>query len=166
MKTENNTSKLFKNHTNSWYIKPKTFQGEVVKELTYKEKPNDTDSSKSGDFETLGKIGKLIVEELPEMVGKELWDVGEYIKNKGWIPAGIEEIEHFIEIQEKSSNWIWYFFYGSLFRYSNGDWFVPYVGGSVSGFGHHGFTLGSIWDSNDRVVLLEIENLSDDSLTL
>ena len=59
------------------------------------------------------------------------------------------------EIAKKIKNGQWNFFFGSLFRHSDGVWLVPCVDGDASGLDRFGLRLSDSWFSVYRVVLLE-----------
>lgn len=154
-----------------WYDDAPSVKGDIVSTIEYQAHSKDSwDSKKWGEFITLGTSfegKKVIVKELPEMVGKSLWEVGEYIKQKGWTPVGHEYVEWLFEhqdAQEKPKDWQWWYCFGSLFRHSGGRWRVPYVYGDASGFGRDGGGLGDAWVDFRRVVLLETENLNTEPL--
>lgn len=149
-----------------WYIDSPSVKGEVVKTIDYKERNSDKlDSKEWGTFQTLntdfaGK--KLIVKDLPEMIGKDYWQVGEYIKEKGWTPVGHEAIQHFMKTAEKlKESYLWFYCFGSLFRRSYGHWSVPCVRWDGASFKPSGSWLGDGWSSLCRVVLLETELVLD-----
>lgn len=139
--------------------------GTVVDTIDYTAREKDSwDSKKSGEFQTLGTSfegKKVIVRELPEMVGKTLAEVGEYIKSKGWTPVGHEYMQWLYENSNKSpegmalGTYDWYYGFGSLFRFGDGFWDVPCVLGGTSGFRRYGDRLDGDWLSNYRVVLLD-----------
>lgn len=154
-----------------WYTDAPSVTGEFVKEIDYKARNDDkSDSKKWGEFQTLGTDfdgKKVIIKELPEMNGKELWEVGEYIKSKGWTPVGYEYVQYLSEhpeAQATKETWKWNLCFGSLFRNSDGDWRVPYVQWDGSGFGRGGDRLGDGWSDVCRVVLLETIDLEPESL--
>lgn len=151
------SEKILQESFNTWYSNPPKVSGEKVKKIDF----NSSDGS-HGYFQTLntdfeGK--KIIIKELPEMVGKTLKEVGEYIQEKGWTPVGHEYWNRFIETTTNPKDWTYYFMFGSLFRDSSGDWIVPYVHGGRSGFNRNGGWLVRDWHGDARVVLVSDENL-------
>lgn len=154
-----------------WYDDAPSVTGDIVSTIEYQAHSKDSwDSKKWGEFITLGTSfegKKVVIKELPEMVGKSFWEVGEYIKQKGWTPVGHEYVEWLFEhqdAQEKPKDWQFWYCFGSLFRLSDGDWGVPCVLGGASGFERYGNGLGGTWVGRRRVVLLETENLNTEPL--
>ena|SRR3990167_880659 len=93
--------------------------------------------------------------ELPEMVGKTLQEVKDYLEKT--YPGQLAKQEHqeeFEKTKPDTSDWRWFYFFGSL-RNSDGYWYVPYVHWNGSEFYRNADWLGDEWFSDFRVVLLE-----------
>ena len=141
--------------------------------LDYTAKKSDTDASKYGEYtinpETIGinldaiRPEHVIVMELPSnLIGKTLNEIGNYITSqygsRYYVP-GLDYYKFIIENPDKAPDFLkdgkYYFMFGSLFRYSGGNWFVPYVSWGGSSFERHGLWLDRGWRGRYRVVLLE-----------
>lgn len=150
-----------------WYGKNHaTVVEKKVTKLDFKMLRNDTDSDKFGEYINLEKVVdystcKIVVVELPNMEDKELWEVAEYVHanySTDYLIPGLSFWQWAYENKPKelqSDTWRWHFCFNSLFRNSDGRWFVPFVLGDSSGFNRLGSGLGLDWDSRCRVVLLE-----------
>jgi hypothetical protein len=102
------------------------------------------------------KTYKII--ELPQFEGKTLQEVKDYLEKE--YPNRLPKIEDFdLETLSKDDNW--YFFFGSLVRYSYGHWSVPCASWDGSAWYRDGDWLGLRWGSSARVVLLETEKETD-----
>ena len=101
------------------------------------------------------KKQKFKVIELPEMVGKTLQEVKDYLEKT--YPGQLAKEEHqeeFEKVKPDTSDWRSFYFFGSL-RYSCGRWNVPCVRWDGSEFDRRAGWLGYVWNSPYRVVLLE-----------
>ena len=79
---------------------------------------------------------------------------------KGWKKhMKAKKIKRKVGLEEQKKDFLkdgnYHFMFGSLFRRSDGGWYVPFVGGGASGFGRVGRWLGGGWNGNYRVVFLE-----------
>lgn len=145
-----------------WYGNHNAKIKEIKKPLDFRVLKDDVDSSKFGEFIDKGKTGKYKVVELPEMVGKPIYEVREYlVKKYGENLPGLEAMQKIMEKGtplEETRDYRWYYFFGSSFRISGGSWFVPCVYGR--GLEPYGRWLVDELDSGDRVVLLDDSELA------
>lgn len=138
--------------------------------------PTDDDKSKFGEFtvnpDTAGiqwetiPPEKIKVLEFPEFSGKKRWELAKYIttqwpdRDKYRIP-GIEYWKYVLENPDKApvslKDGNWHYFFGTIFRSSDGYWNVPFAiwVASTSKFERNGTWLTDDWHSYNRVVLLE-----------
>lgn len=136
----------------------------------------DVDASKFGEFtinpDTAGiqwetiPPEKIKVFEFAEFQGKKRWELAKYIttqwpdRDKYHIP-GIEYWKYVFENPDKAPDSLkdgnWHYFFGTIFRNSDGYWLVPivYWDDSPSKFKRFGPWLANGWGSSSRVVLLE-----------
>jgi len=99
---------------------------------------------------------KYKIIELPEMVGKTLEEVKTFVeKEYSGKLAKEEDREDFIKGNPISPSMTWYFFFGSLFRNSDGYWSVPFAFWGGSYWYRYAYWLGFYWNAFSRVVLLE-----------
>lgn len=142
-------------------------------DIDWAAKKADTDISKFGEYtlnpETSGidwesvPPEKIKIEKLPdELNGRSLAEVARYIldtySSRYHLP-GIEYWKYIIEHPDKapdiSKDGNYYFFFGSMLRYANGSWSVPFADWDGSRFRRGADWLGLGWHSGYRVVLLE-----------
>ena len=92
---------------------------------------------------------------LPEMVGKTLQDVNDYLKKTYTLPTGdvIGEICKGDTGIPKDENY--YLNFGSLVRDSAGNWYVPYADWLGSSWSRGADRLGSGWCSGCRAFILD-----------
>jgi len=106
--------------------------------------------------------------ELPDMVGKTLQEVKDYLEKE--YPNQLAKEEHqeeYIKSNSKLPDWTWCFFFGSVLRYSPGHWDVPCARWGGSWWNRDANCLASSWHSDYRVVLLESpSDLNLESLNL
>lgn len=102
---------------------------------------------------------KYKVIELPEMVGKTLREVHEYLKEKypNQLPTA-KDREAFEKEGHELPNWTWCYFFGDIDEVRDGSWCVPCSGWGSGEWDRYASRLGLGWRSVDRVVLLEIAN--------
>ena len=143
------------------------------KNLDWDQRKQDRDASRSGEY-TLNPETKNLnfdqakvfipdQKELKSMEGKSLAEVGAFIQNKygsKYYLPGIEYWEYIFKNPDKVPQVLkdtknYYFYFGSLLRYSSGNWYVPYSGWDGSRFDRGTRWLVDGWSSNCRVVLLE-----------
>lgn len=105
------------------------------------------------------QIKNLKSAEFKEFKGRTIQELKEHLEKeyKGQLPT--QELRDYIaDNPEKAPEWMkdgkWYFFFGSLFRYSGGYWYVPCVRWDGSEFSQDGYWLGRVWLGAYRVVLL------------
>lgn len=142
--------------------------------IDWESSADDIDASKFGEFTVnLDTVGiqwetippeKINVFEFAEFRGKKRWELAEYIttqwpdRDKYYIP-GIEYWKYVFENPDKAPASLkdgnWHYFFGSIFRSSDGLWFVPIVFWDGSRFERRGGWLAGGWRSSNRVVLLE-----------
>lgn len=95
---------------------------------------------------------------LPQFEGKTRREVYDYVKKEypNQLPSdGVDFYDN-----ECLKDGDYHFFFGSVFRSGGGDWSVPYVQWDGSEFYRDGSWLGSDWDADSRVVILDnIESL-------
>jgi hypothetical protein len=125
-------------------------------------------SSKFGEYFDNGQafnIEKVVIKDLPEMNGKQIWKVAEYVHKKfgkDYLIPGLTALKGFwgkkgdSPVAMRLSAWQCNFFFGSLVRDKDGRWSVPSAEWSGSSFGRCANWLAHSWNSDDRVVLLEI----------
>lgn len=101
------------------------------------------------------KAKKFKVIELPNMVGKSIKEVKEYLEKTypGQL-AGEEHQDAFEKSKPELPSWTACFFFGSL-RYCDGNWCVPNSRWDGSSFRRNAYWLGNGWSSNCRVVLID-----------
>lgn len=134
----------------------------------------EVDANKFGEFtmnpDTIGidwervPPEKIKVFDFTNFVGKKRWELAKYIatewpdRDKYLIP-GIEYWKYVFENPAKTPAALkdgnYHYFFGSMFRNSDGNWDVPNVGWGGTEFGRYGRWLDDDWHSDYRVVLLE-----------
>lgn len=164
MKTKTNTKEFLKDIFNNWYSTD-TMKKAMFKELKqpslldYTALRKDVDSSKFGEYISKNTSSfKVKTIKLPDkLLYKSFDEIGTYL-NKTYPGqlAGLDVMEHIWNNKDqypdlKDGNY--HFFFGSLFRYSDGRWRVPFVNGA--GLDRDGYWLGHAWVSRYRVVLVE-----------
>lgn len=108
--------------------------------------------------------------ELPQFIGKPIQDVYDYVKKTYPEQVAQDGVDFYDNEVLKDGNY--HFFFGSVFRSSDGDWNVPYVQWNGGSFDRRGDGLGRDWDGRCRVVLkttvleLEPSALTSESLDL
>ena len=141
--------------------------------LKYEEKNGQIDKKLFGEYtlnpETFGvdfEKAKVFIPDLSSMEGKKLYEVFQYVADTlgakyripdiGYWKWMIENPEKIDKIKSELKDGNLYFLPGSLVRNSDGNWNVPYA--RWNGFKWRRYTnwLGYDWNSNYRVVLLEI----------
>lgn len=165
--TKTNTTQFLKDMISNWYTSEtmKRAKWKKVKQpslLDYTALRNDIDSSKFGEYisQNPSKDFKVKSIEIPkELLYTSLAEIGAYL-NKTYPGqlAGLDVMEHIYNNPKdypELADGNYHFFFGSLFRFDDGDWSVPSVQGRASGFDRYGFRLVSGWGSVYRVVLLE-----------
>jgi hypothetical protein len=142
--------------------------------LNYTAKKADTDATKYGEYTLNPDTASIDYDSIPEdkikvitlpdnLNGKPLDEIANYILQtypNAKLP-GLDLYKYISEnpnstIAQKLKDGKYHFFFGSLFRRSDGDWHVPYVRWSGSSFSRNGNWLTRSWHSACRVVLLEI----------
>jgi MoxR-like ATPase len=160
-------------------IKNAVISPEVIDPKTedYNARKTDIDPTKFGEFtvnpDTQGLDwealkDKIFIPDLSALNGKPLSEVAEYLianfSDKYKIP-GIEYWKFMIENPDKVPNdpnginlkdGNYYFNFGSLVRYSDGRFYVPFVNWGGSVWNRNAGRLDSSWNAYCRVVLLEI----------
>jgi hypothetical protein len=143
--------------------------------VDYKARKGDTVPSKYGEYTlnldtvnidwetTPPPPDKVTILEIPKC--KNIVEAGEYLQNylkthPNIKLPGLELYKYVLDkpdsdIANKMKDGNYYFFFGSLFRRSDGRWSVPCVHGVASGLRRDGAWLGLDWLGNYRVVLLE-----------
>ena len=115
------------------------------------------------DWETL-KDKIFIPDDIPASLnGRPLSEVADYLiktyKYTHQLP-GLEYWKFMIEnpnqVPAQMKDRKLYFNFGSLVRYSDGRWSVPFAFWGGSDWSRHAYWLGYGWDADSRVVLLEI----------
>lgn len=103
---------------------------------------------------------------LPEFVGKTLQEVYDYAKKEYPNQLPYDGIDFYDNECLKDGNW--HYFFGSVFRDGLGDWSVPCAIWFGSGFRRFNHWLSISWNSDYRLVLLEIlpVDLDHSELTL
>ncbi len=160
-------------------IKNAVISPEIIDPKTedYQARQTDVDVSKFGEFtvnpDTQGLDwealkDKIFIPDLSSLNGRPLSEVAKYLidnfSDRYKIP-GIEFWKFMLEnpdkvpvdvngVNLKDGNY--YFNFGSLFRGSDGGWFVPFTNWSGSDLSRHAFGLVNTWNQGFRVVLLEI----------
>lgn len=103
---------------------------------------------------------KYKILELPEMVGKTVGEVQEYVKKEYPNKLTTEkDSEYLLENPDKVPSEMkdgnWYYFMGSSLRYQVGNSFVPCVYWDGSKLRRSALWLGTEWSGSGRVVLLD-----------
>lgn len=93
--------------------------------------------------------------ELPEMVGKPLFEVVEYLRATYGEAALARIPDDLDELSEKLKDKYSHYFFGSASRKGAPHEHVPYAYWYGGRFGRDGHSLSYDWRSSDRVVLLE-----------
>ena len=152
--------------------KPESVRPQSIK---WQERSADVDDAKFGEYtinpDTAGinweSVPKEKIKIFPfaDFVGKKRWELADYIVNRWpdrnkYIIPGADYWKFIIQHPDKTPDSlkdtsVWNYFFGSIFRNSNGYWMAPVAGWNGSKFYRHGRWLGNGWDANGRVVLLE-----------
>lgn len=103
---------------------------------------------------------KFTLLELPTYQGKTLREVKAYLdRTYPNQQATQDDIQAFMDSKPKLPDWTWCHFFGK-----SGRWAVSYVHWNGDSFDRNARGLDIQWDSNSRVVLLEIGSLPSDPL--
>lgn len=143
----------------NWEQEASSYHPEAVGEFTQNPATQGLDFAKMFPerFEVL---------ELPGFVGQPLWKVGAHLRQtygRSHLIPGVELWRFFsrnsrraIEILRPPQGvWRSYFFFGSLFRNSDGLWYVPWAGWNCGKWSRNGRWLGGGWVADTRVVLVK-----------
>jgi hypothetical protein len=84
--------------------------------------------------------------------GKTIQEVKDYLEKEYPNQLATDSVDLYEQIPKDEN---YHFFFGSLFRYSDGFWRMPFVDGGSSGFYRGGNWLDDSWSGRYRVVLLE-----------
>lgn len=139
-------------------------------QIVYENLKNDTDPSKYGEYIMnpgtkdidwnnipVDKIKSMKLQD--SFNSNKLDAIGEHCKGLVGKLPGLEYYKYIIENPDKAPDSLkdgnYHFFFGSVFRRSNGYWDVPYVRWDGSGWSRDSVWLGSGWYGDYRVVLLE-----------
>lgn len=96
---------------------------------------------------------KIITKEFPEFVGKPIQELYDHLKKIYPDRLPYDGVDFYDNERLKDGNY--HFFFGSVFRDSDGDWYVPCVRWGGSRFDRDGFWLGDGWDADYRVAVLQ-----------
>ena len=140
--------------------------------INWGQRKQDTDSSKSGQYTLNPETQNLNFEKAKVFIpdpktlkgfeGKSLAELGQYLHTKYgseyYIP-GIEYWEYISKNPDKAPQPLkdtgnYYFYFGSIVRYQDGYWYVPYSNWDTSSFNRNANWLDNTWISYYRVVLL------------
>lgn len=94
---------------------------------------------------------------LPQFQGKTIQKVCNYVKKEYPNQLPLDGVDFYDNECLKDGNY--HFFFGSVFRDSDGDWYVPCVQWGGSSFSRNGFWLDHDWLSSSRLVFLETTEL-------
>lgn len=167
MKTKSNIESILKNTFTKWYGENNAKVKEVkVKSIDFQTLRNDVNSKKSGEYidQGIAYTGqKLKVVELPEMIGKEIWKVADYINKTYKDLPGLDVWQAIIDGKTNlpKDTWKWNYCFGSTLRDRGGRWSVPYLGWDGGSWSRGADWLGRGWGSSYRVVLLDDCSVSD-----
>jgi hypothetical protein len=151
------------------------FKGKYInpRDQDYKTLKDDTVPTKFGeytlnpdmqnvDFKHIPERNIHII-NLPQFIGKPRAEVIEHIikTHPNLKLPGLEYWKWLSENPTKTPNklkdtTLWFYFPGSLVRASNGHWYVPCADCHGSGWLRSAHWLGSSWNADYRIVLLEI----------
>lgn len=173
-----NNSQFLTNIFTGWYNgadAEKAHQSiEIIspKDIDWEAKKDDQDESKFGEYtinpETISinweniPLEKIKVFDFAEFVGQPRWKLAKHLvenySDKYHIP-GIEYWKYLIEnknkIPEELKDGNYYYFFGSILRVQDGNWFVLDSGWDDSQWERDAFWLGFDWNPEDRVLLLK-----------
>jgi len=144
----------------------------LPEDLDYTAKKADTDESKYGEYTLNPDTLSLDYDSIPEnrikvitlpdtLNGKPLDEIANYILQTypHYHIPGLEYYKYILENPSKAPQALkdgnYHFFFGSLFRYSNGDWRVPCVDWNGSRLRRRGSWLADSWAGIYRVVVVE-----------
>lgn len=96
---------------------------------------------------------KIITKEFPEFVGKPIQELYDHLKKTYPDQLPYDGVDFYDNECLKDGNY--HFFFGSVFRLSDGNWRVPFVQWDGSKFNRRGLWLGNGWLGICRVVILD-----------
>lgn len=96
---------------------------------------------------------KIITKEFPEFVGRPIQELYDHLKKTYPDQLPYDGVDVYDNECLKDGNY--HFFFGSVSRYSGGDWNVPSVQWGGSKFYRSGDWLASDWSGDFRVAILD-----------
>ena len=144
----------------NWEHETATWHPEALGEYTLNPATQGVDFSRM-------PLKRFEILELPDLVGKPLWQVGAHLAstygNTHLIP-GIELWSSLLQnerratkiLQPPRGDWRAYFLFGSLVRVSSGYWYVPCAYWDGGQWDRYGNWLENDWHAECRVVLARL----------